>query len=344
MGAPGSSSLLYPAGLRGITAFGGEEVSFDSRSGEVRIIEINLSAVAGPDQKVSAGDTVYFDGAGSTDIIGLILNYAWDYGDGSAGEGVLVDHVFDTPGIYEVRLTISDQFDNIAEDTTLIKALQKTSGLLMVGSVYANPQSEVVLPVSLEGTPELERLNFSITFSPSIVSVRSVESSFNMNERIDEGMVFISLSGVDRDGVLENLSLDIVGNLGFSPSLQLEGIYVLFGGEEVSLYSASAEINVVNNPPVASAGPDQEIALGEIVYLNGTGSNDPDGEIVRYEWDFGDGYFGTDAVLNHTYAEEGVYEIWLKVFDSFDRTGEDSVTVKVVKNATDERISTTDLL
>lgn len=44
-----------------------------------------------------------------------------------------------------------------------------------------------------------------------------------------------------------------------------------------------------NQPPVADAGPDYEVNEGDVVELNGTGSYDPDGAIVSYEWDFGDG-------------------------------------------------------
>jgi PKD domain len=40
----------------------------------------------------------------------------------------------------------------------------------------------------------------------------------------------------------------------------------------------------VNGPPVASAGPDQAINSDLTVLLDGTGSNDPGGNIVSYEW------------------------------------------------------------
>ena len=36
--------------------------------------------------------------------------------------------------------------------------------------------------------------------------------------------------------------------------------------------------------PVAAAGDDRRVSQGENVFLNGTGSSDPDGSIVSYSW------------------------------------------------------------
>ncbi|HHT9132863.1 MAG TPA: PKD domain-containing protein, partial [Candidatus Tripitaka californicus] len=44
-----------------------------------------------------------------------------------------------------------------------------------------------------------------------------------------------------------------------------------------------------NLPPVASAGPEQWVIYGEKVTLDGSHSLDPDGNIVSYEWNLGDG-------------------------------------------------------
>jgi hypothetical protein len=51
----------------------------------------------------------------------------------------------------------------------------------------------------------------------------------------------------------------------------------------------------VNDPPTADAGPDQAVAEGDDVTLDGTNSTDPDGMIVAYEWEQ---IAGTSVVLN----------------------------------------------
>lgn len=49
-----------------------------------------------------------FDGAGSDDPDGQIAAYAWDYGDGQGGSGVVTTHEYASPGVYSVTLTVTD--------------------------------------------------------------------------------------------------------------------------------------------------------------------------------------------------------------------------------------------
>lgn len=58
---------------------------------------------------------VAFDGGGSSDQDGSIVDYAWDFGDGQAGSGATTTHTFENNGIYLVTLTVRDDLD--AEDT-----------------------------------------------------------------------------------------------------------------------------------------------------------------------------------------------------------------------------------
>lgn len=51
------------------------------------------------------GEPVRFFGDGS---IGDVTGYDWDFGDGKFARGNMVDHTFSEPGIYKVRLSVSD--------------------------------------------------------------------------------------------------------------------------------------------------------------------------------------------------------------------------------------------
>ena len=51
---------------------------------------------------------VDFDASASADSDGTITSYLWDFGDGETGEGVTPAHTYDTDGVYEARLTVTD--------------------------------------------------------------------------------------------------------------------------------------------------------------------------------------------------------------------------------------------
>jgi len=51
---------------------------------------------------------VFFDASGSYDPDGNILSYAWDFKDGSTGNGQIISHTFAFTGNYDVKLTVTD--------------------------------------------------------------------------------------------------------------------------------------------------------------------------------------------------------------------------------------------
>jgi len=81
-------------------------------------------------------------------------------------------------------------------------------------------------------------------------------------------------------------------------------------------------------PVAATDGPYTGIE-GSPVTLSGAGSSDPDGDVLTYAWDFGDGTTGTGATPQHTYADNGTYVVTLTVSDpaGAEATATTSVTV-----------------
>ena len=87
-------------------------------------------------------------------------------------------------------------------------------------------------------------------------------------------------------------------------------------GTGLSNASASAVITVtINRPPVAVAGVNKEVCAGDIVVFDGSASSDPDGGLLRYHWDFGDG--GKADIVNptRTFDKGAVYPVTLTVQD-----------------------------
>jgi PKD repeat protein len=78
-------------------------------------------------------------------------------------------------------------------------------------------------------------------------------------------------------------------------------------------------------------------ARGETVNFNGSLSSDPDGSIVSWQWDFGDGQMGSGERVTHAFTWEGnnnrTFTVLLKVTDN--RNGV-SVTGKSIMVETEE--------
>jgi hypothetical protein len=86
--------------------------------------------------------------------------------------------------------------------------------------------------------------------------------------------------------------------------------------EDILSWSYSA---TCNQPPVADPNGPYYGDEGSPVTFDGTGSSDPDGDPLTYDWDFGDGSpvaYNAGPTPSHTYDDNGVYDICLTVTDS----------------------------
>ena len=84
-----------------------------------------------------------------------------------------------------------------------------------------------------------------------------------------------------------------------------------------------------NQPPIADAGGPYYGHVNTSVILNGTNSEDMDGIIEFYKWDFGDGQIGSGETPIHTYTVEGEYPVSLTVIDNDGATDTDNTTITI---------------
>ncbi len=86
-------------------------------------------------------------------------------------------------------------------------------------------------------------------------------------------------------------------------------------------------------PPVADAGGPYSGQVGSPITLDGSGSYDPDGDILSFLWDFGDGSPMLDswpeATVTHAYAAAGTYTVTLTVSDDDGAEDSDTTTATV---------------
>jgi PKD repeat protein len=87
---------------------------------------------------------------------------------------------------------------------------------------------------------------------------------------------------------------------------------------------------VLGGDPIANPGGPYAALVGETITFDGTGSTD-DGQIVQYDWVFGDGASAVDAGPNpqHAYDAEGVYNVVLTVTDNDGNTNAEATTATI---------------
>jgi hypothetical protein len=103
--------------------------------------------------------------------------------------------------------------------------------------------------------------------------------------------------------------------------------------------NGSTDGNVSFQPPVAKSINQGfiEHTVGSTVFFDGLDSEDPDGLITGYRWDFnGDGIFDTEwsehGIITHVFQTPGVYPTVLEVRDNDNLTDTVTITVDISKD------------
>lgn len=81
-----------------------------------------VAVIAAPAQ-VDIHVAATFNGSGSYDVDGTVADYAWAFGDGSHGNGVVVSHAYAVPGPYTVTLTVTDDLAKTGSATAIVQVV-----------------------------------------------------------------------------------------------------------------------------------------------------------------------------------------------------------------------------
>ena len=73
-----------------------------------------------------------------------------------------------------------------------------------------------------------------------------------------------------------------------------------------------------------------EFEIGERITFSAEGSRDPDGSIIKYGWDFGDGTYGEGFLVEHVYLSKGDKEVELRVTDNESRSS--IIKISIIEN------------
>ena len=238
-----------------------------------------------------------FDGSASNDPDGTIVSYDWNFGDGNTGTGVAPTHTYTVDGTFNVSLTVTDDANSTGTSTTTA-----TIGLGNQPPV-ADPNGpysgSVGVAVAFDGTG-------SSDLDGTIVSYDWNFGDGSTGTGPTPGHSYATAG-------LYNVILTVTDDAGATDSA-----------------GTTADITVpANQPPVADANGPYSGTAGTPVTFDGTASSDPDGSIVSYTWDFGDGSTGSGATPGHTYAADGNYTVTLTVTDDAGDTGTDATTASI---------------
>ena len=213
-------------------------------------------AVASVDRSaVAPGEEIRFDGSASVDRDGQLIGYRWDMGDGTSKVGKQISHHYESPGLYTVKLAVTD--DSGTSSNTDADSL----------SLFVNQE-----PTADAGPSQL-------------VSSSEVRFDGTKSEDPDGTIVEYVWNFGDGSSGSGPAPVHTYGN----PGTYTVKLTVTDDSNTSNRSNTDETTIVINSAPIADAGPPLTAAPGEELVLDGSRSFDPDGEISDFLWDFGDG-------------------------------------------------------
>ncbi|MFQ5805310.1 MAG: PKD domain-containing protein [Phycisphaerae bacterium] len=184
----------------------------------------------------------------------------------------------------------------------------------------------LLLPIGLSGCPETPGggagIPFNLPPTPVITSdvirgVAPLTVRFSSDRSTDDGLI-VSRRWDFGDG---NTSQEISPRHTFATTGDFTVSLTLT--DDFDAEAARSVVIAVTEAPVAviAVDPASAESAPAVINFDGSASFDPDGEIVEYQWDFGDGSREFLQVLTHVYASPGTFRARLTVTDDKGVTG-----------------------
>jgi PKD repeat protein/ABC-type oligopeptide transport system substrate-binding subunit len=296
---PGEFSILLT-----VTDAAGNEAT-DTVTVSVADAEAPVAVADADVTDIGTGDTVTFDGSGSSDNSGSIASYEWTFdedGETVVLYGEMPMHEFLVPGTYVVTLEVSDGDGNTDTDTVSI-------------TVVDDDDPEAVADADATSVDEGDLVTFDGSGSSDNVGIEGYVWTFTVDS-----------TPVELTGVSVEYTFDVAGT--YEVTLTVTDAEGNSGTDTVTIEVAST---AVNEAPVADAGDDQVVVTGTTVTFDGTDSSD-DTAIDTYTWTFT--YDGAPETLTgesptFDFDIAGEYTVTLTVEDGEGLTDADTMTVAV---------------
>ncbi|QSG13369.1 Secreted protein, contains PKD repeats and vWA domain [Halapricum desulfuricans] len=251
--------------------------------------------VASPDRPV-VRTPLQFDAGRSYSLLGNVTDYAWDFGDGTTAIGRTPGHTYQTAGVYQVSLTITDEAGGTATATRSVTVQDEPPTARLSWGPY-QPTSGQIVSFDASGSTDPEdgisRYEWDLGDGRT-AGGQQVSHAYSV-----PGQYVISLTVVDATGNEDTLTRTVA-------------------------------VEAPNQEPNAQfTTSDQTVVRGTAVAFDGSASSDPDGTLVAYEWDFGDGGIATGPTATYMFDTAGTFIVSLDVLDDQGARASDTVNVTV---------------
>ena len=175
-------------------------------------------------------------------------------------------------------------------------------------------------------------ISINLDTPPNVVNLGNLAQITGRVEPAAEGItLYLVIGGIDT--LTAQTQSD--GTFAFNWNPSSAGTFSLAARAPESKYVISATSStiqiIVNSPPVASftfspsnPSTNQGVSFTDM-------SSDPDGQVVSWSWDFGDGGSSTERNPTHTFNIDGTYTVRLIVSDNYGATSTSTKTVTVSK-------------
>lgn len=215
------------------------------------------------------------------------------------------EYLFQTQGVYTVQLEARDRTGQVNRITREVTVTAPTVGNTPpTAHAGADMQVQIGTAVTLDGSKSSDPDGDELTFR------WTVPAGINLSSAVVAQPEFNAIS----------------------PGTYVFSLIVNDG--QTNSPPAEVRITVVR-PPVADAGPDQNVQVGTEVTLDGRASNDPDGDALTFHWTAPAGIaLNSNSVAQpqFTPTEEGVYRFILVVNDGQVDSPPDEVVITVVES------------
>ena len=251
------------------------------------------TADAGASRTVPVNVPAQLDGSKSASPNGGLLTYRWTVQSRPAGSAASLNNgtvanptlTPDTIGPYVLYLTVND---GVADSTVSSVTITAVAGNV-APVADAGPDQNVVLngpPVFLDGSGSHDANGDPITWSWTVIS-RPAGSFATLSHP----------NNFDPD-----FTPDVVGNYIFG--LTVTDNNAASSGQD----NVTVTVQAGNVPPVADAGPDQNVTTGALVTLDGSGSNDPNpADLLTFSWSMISRPSGSGAALSNPLAAQPTF-------------------------------------